>query len=861
MEIIATQNDLTPTDASGRDFLWMSWSGIISIANSLLVWIFMTRMRDVEDVASFAIVMGLYALFFSVVSLGLESYLINEISRRRASVVRSQGSNSGFISSASILLLISGIASAVVMTATAFMVSESWVVRSATIAMSLALLPTGLILICEATAIAYGRVRLMSVVSTFETVVRTVVPIALIWAGFDIFTIALSFAAIRFLPLIAYLAVARRHLKLFDSSAPAFRNLALACPTFAGTNIFASINRQAALILLGYMSTEAEAAKFGAASRFLIPVTILMASYATVIQPVIARFAKDAPESIGMQVAKMARFPLIAAAFVAVLSPFFSSWAMTILFGDFYAGAAPALDVLALSIVPFCLVVVVARALISVDLQRIDLFANVLGVAVCVCTALFLIPRFGAVGAATAQLLSFVAMAVVVLGYLSKKTGRFRMAKRVGFVGGLEAILGKNSAFGSISIGRIAPFLTVAPSVVPGVQMNQFRLQSKAIDRLRFSPRTGSDAAHVVAEDKLAILMVGMHLTKTRGGISTLTADILNSTLKDEFNFTYVASQAEDLGVFGKCLLAIYAAFRFIGICLFRRPALIYVHLGSNSSLYRESVFIVLARLLRTKVLSHFHAGDIREYLARQPDIGRKFVGWAISLSNRVIAVSSESAGHLAQLDRSIRISVIPNAIDTGAFTGLSGDSGTRTDKDIHVLFVGAVGKLKGEKDLIRALAMLKDQNINLQASFLGYDAESLAEYCGQIGVMNMIRHLGPVSRAERFSHFDRADIFVLPTYAEAMPISVIEAMAAGLPVVTTPVGGIPEILTNGEDGLLFPCGDIDALAQKIAFLIKNPEERDAMGKKARKKVREQMDFAAYTALLRAELRDVISSD
>ena len=73
-------------------------------------------------------------------------------------------------------------------------------------------------------------------------------------------------------------------------------------------------------------------------------------------------------------------------------------------------------------------------------------------------------------------------------------------------------------------------------------------------------------------------------------------------------------------------------------------------------------------------------------------------------------------------------------------------------------------------------------------------------------------------------------------TYAEAMPISVIEAMAAGLAIISTPVGGIPELITNEEEGLLFPCGDVEALANISSFLVANPQARTAMGEKSRQK-------------------------
>ena len=363
---------------------------------------------------------------------------------------------------------------------------------------------------------------------------------------------------------------------------------------------------------------------------------------------------------------------------------------------------------------------------------------------------------------------------------------------------------------------------------------------------------TAQKAADSLAKPR--VLMVGMHLTKTRGGITTLISEILKSSLKDNFEFIYVESQAEDFGKFRKAFLALTAIFSFIWKCFSKRPKLIYVHLGSNASLYREAIFIFLAKVLRKKIVGHFHAGDVENYYPFQNKIGQKIIRSALGLCDGLIAVSNESARQIREITPNAKISVISNAIDVSAFNF------RRDKKDydfVRLLFVGAIGKLKGEKDLIKALAILRDKN--LKVSFLGYGAESLQSYCEELKVTDFIEYLGAVSMSERLGFFEKADIFVLPTYAEAMPMSVIEAMAAGLPVISTKVGGIPELIEDGADGFLFAPGDVASLAEKISLLADNKNLRMEIGKKARQKAREQMDFRQYTEKLRKHLLSEIS--
>ena len=356
---------------------------------------------------------------------------------------------------------------------------------------------------------------------------------------------------------------------------------------------------------------------------------------------------------------------------------------------------------------------------------------------------------------------------------------------------------------------------------------------------------------------KTCILMVGMSLTKTRGGISTLIGEILRSDLKDDFAIEYIESQAEDFKGFDKLILAIKAVFIFFGKVLTKKPKLVYVHIGSNASLYRESFFIVLAKIFRKKTIAHFHAGDVEEYLEKQSAIGKKFISCAIGLSDGLIAVSKDSAQKLRTLAPKNEIEIIANVIDTTPFAFPVNRFDVRK-KAVRVLFVGAMGKLKGETDLADAVKLIAEKHPNLRVSFLGFGGENLQEYCRRIGIENLIEFVGAVSLEERLGFFEKADIFALPTYAEAMPISVIEAMAAGLPVVSTTVGGIPELIEDDGDGFLFTPGDSAALAEKISILASNKDLRIRIGQKARQKVYEQMNFSQYTNKLRNHLLSAI---
>ena len=413
-----------------RNFLWMTWSGVISIGSSLVVWVFMARLRDVEDVGRFTIVMGLYALFFNLTSLGLMPYLVNEITRRSALAVGAASSLKKFISSSAIFLTVSGLLCSIAMVSSGLIVSDSYQVTMSVMILSLTMVPSNLICILEAASIAHGRVKLLASVATMENLLRIMIPVGLIWTGFDIISICISFAAIRFVALLVYFAAVKVNIREFNFALSEFRKIAVISPTFAGTGVMASLNWQAPLFMLAYLSTESQSAEFGTASRFLIPVSILMAGYVNTIQPTLARKVLNDPVDGGRYLVKISSYPAAVAVAAAIGSLFLSGVVLTLLFGERYEIAAPTLKILALSVIPFCLVMVGSRGLIATGSQRIDLYANVIGFAACVGAGAIAIPIYGAVGAAIAQLVCFSSMAFVEVAFLLVKFDWFRSGSR-----------------------------------------------------------------------------------------------------------------------------------------------------------------------------------------------------------------------------------------------------------------------------------------------------------------------------------------------------------------------------------------------------------------------------------------------
>lgn len=207
--------------------------------------------------------------------------------------------------------------------------------------------------------------------------------------------------------------------------------------------------------------------------------------------------------------------------------------------------------------------------------------------------------------------------------------------------------------------------------------------------------------------------------------------------------------------------------------------------------------------------------------------------------ATRVIAVSEHEAACLIKMGVSQdRIRVIPNGVDIGEFA----DVGPRTDRDELVgLFVGRLDPdQKGLDVLIRAMARLPRDPL-LRLRLVGEDwggAELMERLAQRLGVADRVAIVGKLPRSELVREFAESDFLVLPSRFEPFGVVVLEAMAAGLPVIASRVGGIPEIVADGQTGLLVEPDNPDALAESLRLLCGDESLRLSMGRAARERVK-----------------------
>lgn len=182
-----------------------------------------------------------------------------------------------------------------------------------------------------------------------------------------------------------------------------------------------------------------------------------------------------------------------------------------------------------------------------------------------------------------------------------------------------------------------------------------------------------------------------------------------------------------------------------------------------------------------------------------------------------------------------------------------------------NLLFLSNLLPSKGVEILLDACCILKEKGLPFTCDFVGacpasYPEERFRESLEMRNLTDCVHYRGSRSGAEKEASFSAADIFVLPTYEDSFPLVILEAMSAGLPVVSTLEGGIPDMVTDGETGILCARKDADATARALERLLTDPALRRRLGEKGREVYTGKFTDACFERRFLAVLQEAISS-
>ena len=274
----------------------------------------------------------------------------------------------------------------------------------------------------------------------------------------------------------------------------------------------------------------------------------------------------------------------------------------------------------------------------------------------------------------------------------------------------------------------------------------------------------------------------------------------------------------------------VYSNFRkYIKLLATKEYSLVHIISCTGLGFWRNFIFVVISKLKKIKVIWHV-VGEIDVFYLTGSAFRKYFITKALNQANEII-VQSEGLKQIVQKMTKTPVKAVYNGVDISDFENNNLKAFTTT-KNINVISVGALGMRKGYFDLIKIAEEFKNENVdNIKFTFVGGgEVEKFRKIIKDKDLEDYIYIAGQVDNEKKVELLKASDIFILATYAEGQPIALLEGIASGLPVISTNVGSITEIIKK-KNGFIVSPGEIFDIKSTILKLANSPSLRNDMSK------------------------------
>lgn len=255
---------------------------------------------------------------------------------------------------------------------------------------------------------------------------------------------------------------------------------------------------------------------------------------------------------------------------------------------------------------------------------------------------------------------------------------------------------------------------------------------------------------------------------------------------------------------------------------------IVHLHSAADGSFKMNSRFLRMSKFFGKKVVFHIHASRFKDFWNEKDENHRKYIIRILNAADKVLVLSNSWKAWFADAGVcSCKIRVLNNITPHPC-----GDK-IRNDKVMNVLFLGLIGERKGIFDVLEALHRHKsdlEDKIHLYIGGNG-DTKKLEKMIAEYSLNGFVEFCGFVHGEKKNELLRKADVFLLPSKNEGLPISILEAMSYGCAIISTPVGGIPEIVT--DNGILVKPSDVNGIAESLKILAESEDMVSEMGQKS----------------------------
>jgi glycosyltransferase involved in cell wall biosynthesis len=331
------------------------------------------------------------------------------------------------------------------------------------------------------------------------------------------------------------------------------------------------------------------------------------------------------------------------------------------------------------------------------------------------------------------------------------------------------------------------------------------------------------------------------------GGIGRLMSYVAKTIPADDVAITLLdprgRSQRPILSIFP--LVGTWMELIMLGLT--RRVDVAHINMSSHGSSIRKPVLLWTCKLLRIPVVLHLHASEYPEFFEPLPRVAKTLLRRTFSSATLVLVLGStwRDYVHRELGVPTDRVVVLLNGAPGPARTNVP--QARRPDDPLRIVFLGRLGRRKGVPELLQALADSRVREKPWLATFAGDgDVDFYRDEARGLGLEDRVRFEGWLDTPAAHELLLKSDLLVLPSHAEGLPMSIIEAFAHGVPVVSTPVGSIPDVLEHGVNGLLVDSGNSTQLTDAFLRLLEDERLRSRLAENARRTWEHRLDIASY---------------
>lgn len=273
----------------------------------------------------------------------------------------------------------------------------------------------------------------------------------------------------------------------------------------------------------------------------------------------------------------------------------------------------------------------------------------------------------------------------------------------------------------------------------------------------------------------------------------------------------------------------------------------VHVNMAERLSVVRKGAIVVACRVLGVPVVLHLHAAQLHHFYRALPLPAQRLTRWVFSLPACVVVLGPAARRFVTE-----ELHVPPQRVDVV----INGVPGPRLQRPARmagaprrVLFVGNLSERKGVSDLLLALALPGFAASRLEVALAGGgDVSGYQAKAAALGLGDMVKFEGWCDQQKVAQLMAQADVLVLPSYDEGLPLVILEALAHGVAVVCTPVGEIPAVLSDGVNACFVEPGDVEGLAAALQRLLREPQLLEDLGRNGRALYARQFSLSRFFA-------------